>query len=264
MNCSICGFEASSWLRRDVADFFGGLGYWWRVGPGLSVPGACEWAAKRTSEVLVAVSDQPGTTSVEANGQALSDVVRSLPSGPSPELLDLAHELSHQMMEVARKLRPAIGGGRVDQVNVSPGGVPKRPVPAAAVSFAGVSGDKQSDRKHHGRRFQAVCLWSAEVIAGLAADGHPIFPGAAGENLTVSGLDWTQVRPGVRLAVGEELEVEVSWPATPCRHQAQWFSDGDFGRIHEDRAIDLARWYAWVRVPGPAAVGATVRLPSAG
>jgi len=40
--------------------------------------------------------------------------------------------------------------GRVHQVSVSKGGVPKMPVPRAAVSATGLSGDAQNDTKHHG------------------------------------------------------------------------------------------------------------------
>ena len=54
------------------------------------------------------------------------------------------------------------------------------------------------DRLHHGRPLQAVCLWSQDVIDALRDEGHPIRAGAAGENLTVSGIDWDTIRPGVR------------------------------------------------------------------
>ena len=40
--------------------------------------------------------------------------------------------------------------GRIVQISVSPGGVPKRPVESADVTAGGVAGDLQRDREHHG------------------------------------------------------------------------------------------------------------------
>ena len=96
----------------------------------------------------------------------------------------------------------APGSGVVDGVFASGGGVPKAPVLSASVGWRGLDGDRQASRKHHGRVWQALCLWSADVVDALAAEGHPVFPGAAGENVSVRGLDWAAVRPGVRLRLG--------------------------------------------------------------
>ncbi len=76
------------------------------------------------------------------------------------------------------------------------GGVPKHGVERIEVGWSGAMGDRQGDRRHHGRPFQALCLWSADTIAALRAEGHPIEAGLAGENVTVAGIDWAAVRPG--------------------------------------------------------------------
>lgn len=76
------------------------------------------------------------------------------------------------------------------QLNMSAGGVPKTAVRRATVTELGLSGDKQLDLKHHGGPMRALCLYSLERILALQADGHPIFPGSIGENITVAGLDW--------------------------------------------------------------------------
>ena len=85
--------------------------------------------------------------------------------------------------------------GRIVQINVSPGGVPKRAVPVARVTPAGIAGDGHRHRALHGGPDRALCLYSIERIDALRADGHPIEPGALGENLTIAGLDWPRVRP---------------------------------------------------------------------
>ena len=169
-------------------------------------------------------------------------------------LVHAAHDVSHPFMDVGRGLAaldagaPA-GHGTVRRVNASEGGVPKLSIGGADVLYAGLTVDTQANRKHHGRPFQALCLWSTEVIDGLAADGHPIEAGSAGENITIEGLDWASLRPGARLRIGTVL-AELSFPATPCAKQTRWFSDGDFERIDHGRNPHLVRWYAWVREPG--------------
>lgn len=153
--------------------------------------------------------------------------------------------------------------GRVAGLHTSKGGVPKTPTDRVEVGWAGVNGDVQAAREHHGRPFQALCLWSAEVIDRLATDGHPIFPGAAGENVTVSGIPWEDVVPGVRLLV-DDVECEVWAYAVPCKKNAQWMSDGDFSRLHHDRTavtgIAVSRVYATVTRPGVMRTGAEVVL----
>ena len=102
-------------------------------------------------------------------------------------------------------------------------------------------------------RWQALCLWSNEVIDALHAQGHPIAPGLAGENITISGLPWPDVRAGVRLRVGEVL-CEVSAFALPCFQNKAWFTGGDFEAMHHERG-PVSRVYATVLEPGTIAVG---------
>jgi MOSC domain-containing protein YiiM len=150
--------------------------------------------------------------------------------------------------------------GTIHQVNVSDGGVPKRPVPAAEVREQGLSGDRQRNRRVHGGPFRAVCLYSLEVIERLRAQGHPILPGAVGENLTVSGLDWSLVHPGVRLRVGETVLLEVTKFTAPCDTIAPAFIDGDFPRIAVQRAPFESRVYARVLTTGSVRAGDTIEI----
>ena len=112
------------------------------------------------------------------------------------------------------------------------------------VDHRGIVGDRQGNRTHHGRPWQALCIWSIEVIEHLAREGHPIASGSAGENVTTTGLDWTTIRSGQRLRIGTALVETTTW-AVPCRHNARWFSDGRFERIHH-REGPVSRVYATV------------------
>lgn len=183
-------------------------------------------------------------------------------------LFHAVHDASHHQMDVGRGLstlglgavrygrsRPA----RVAQINTSVGGVPKSPVDHVEVASDGLAGDRQADEKHHGRPFQAVCLWSTDALADLTEAGHHVFAGSVGENFTVEGLDWTTLRAGGRLLVGSTL-LELSYPAIPCQKQAQWFNDRDFTRLAYENNPQWTRWYAWVREPGAVATGDEVLI----
>lgn len=155
-----------------------------------------------------------------------------------------------------------VAAGRVVQLNVSGGGVPKLPVPEIEVlaDGTGVVGDVQKERKHHGRPWQALCLWSVEVIDDLAAEGHPIAAGAAGENVTIEGLDWTAVRPGVQVRIGATVRCEITAAAVPCKKLKPWFTDGDWLRIDDDRHPGRARMYAVVHEGGLIRPGDAVEM----
>ena len=122
--------------------------------------------------------------------------------------------------------------GRVLQVNVSPGGVPKLPVAGPVrVTRLGLEGDAHREETVHGGPHRAVALFAIEAIRRVAADGHPIAPGTAGENLTTEGIELARLPVGTRLAIGDELVLELSAPDNPCRTIRGSFSDGRFARI---------------------------------
>ncbi|MEZ5218355.1 MAG: MOSC domain-containing protein [Ilumatobacteraceae bacterium] len=222
--------------RRTIAN----LSIWWQLMtegmhpvdfPELPAIGA------RLRATEAEFADRP---TAEALGQAWADLLSAA------AILRSAHRL------------PTSGTGAVAQLNRSGGGVPKQPVSEVEVEFGGVVGDRQATRVHHGRPWQALCLWSSEVIASLAAQGHPIRPGGAGENVTISGLDWSHVRPGVRLRIGEVL-CECSLYALPCKNTAFNFVDGEFGVMHHERG-PVSRMYATVIEPGTIRTGDGVSL----
>ena len=148
---------------------------------------------------------------------------------------------------------PARSEGTVVQLSVSPGGLPKLPIDSAEVTWTGMTGDRQATRLHHGRPWQALCIWSTEVIDDFRRAGHPLAAGLAGENITVEGLPWAEVRAGVRMRVGEVL-CEVSAYALPCNSNKRWFVNGDFTVMHHERG-PVSRVYATVLEPGRIAVG---------
>lgn len=110
------------------------------------------------------------------------------------------------------------------QVNVSPGGMPKLPVPSAFVSAAGVEGDRQRNLKYHGGPARAVCLYSEELYAWLREQGVPVTNGNVGENFTTRGLDLSRLAKGDRLRVGG-CTIEITNVRVPCSQLKKWDVD---------------------------------------
>jgi MOSC domain-containing protein YiiM len=105
--------------------------------------------------------------------------------------------------------------GKIIQINISPGGVPKRPVPECEISPLGLKGDEQAHPQIHGGAAKAVLLIAAEVIDELAAMGYPVFYGALGENLTTRGIDTRRLRIGDQIRAGSAV-LEITRPRFPC------------------------------------------------
>ena len=144
--------------------------------------------------------------------------------------------------------------GTVAHLFRADGGVPKTAVDEVSVGIRGIVGDGQAHRQHHGRPFQALSLFSVELVGELRREGHPIIPGGVGENITTRGLDWDALQPGVQVRIGTVV-AEVSCFADPCSQIAHNFIGRNFSRIDEDRITGSGRRYAWVLEPGEIRVG---------
>jgi MOSC domain-containing protein YiiM len=248
--CDICEFDADRWSDRDVRT---------------SVPAVPVLWELHLRGLPAATLDEPfaGAASINERVARTEAALAGLgKDAPRDAVLAVLHEAFHDMHLVGRQ-RAALGcaaprqTGRVARLHRSDGGVPKSAVDEVDVDWSGVVGDVQNDRKHHGRPFQALCLWSVEVIEKLQAEGHPIQPGFAGENITITGLDWSSLPFGTMLRIGE-VDAEIAAHAIPCAKNAAWFADRNYNRIHHDEHPGDSRLYAWVRGPGRIAVGDTV------
>jgi MOSC domain-containing protein YiiM len=158
-------------------------------------------------------------------------------------------------------MNPRAKLGRLIQINVNPkGGVPKHRMPRAEVTSGGVAGDKQRDRRFHGGPQRAVSLYSYEHIQALQAEGHSITLGSTGENLTIGGLDWEQLRIGDRLRIGDQLRIEITGYATPCDNIIDSFAGGKFTRISQKVHPGWSRLYAKVLAEATVHEGDPVEL----
>jgi len=105
--------------------------------------------------------------------------------------------------------------GRILQINISTGGLPKTPVPRAEIGPLGIVGDMHRFRLHGGFG-KALLMLASEVVDDLRAEGWPLFYGALGENLTTRSLDHRTWQAGQRFRIGAVL-LELTTPREPCR-----------------------------------------------
>lgn len=122
--------------------------------------------------------------------------------------------------------------GRLESINTSRGGVPKRSAFEALVTEQGLDGDRQRDLRFHGGADRAVVLYSLDVIRALQQEGHSIAVGSTGENLTVSGVEWSDVKPGAEVRIGD-VRLRVTAFASPCEKVSPYFANAEFTRISQ-------------------------------
>jgi MOSC domain-containing protein YiiM len=148
----------------------------------------------------------------------------------------------------------------VHQINISDGGVPKRPVLHATVTKLGIDGDRQHNAKLHGGPGRAVCLYSLELIERLQDEGHSIDAGSSGENLTLTGVEWKELEPGMQLSLGPQVRLEIASYCAPCDAQGRWFRDGKISHISQKANPGWSRLYARVLSGGVVRPGDEVRI----
>lgn len=104
----------------------------------------------------------------------------------------------------------------VISVNVSSGGIPKRPVDVGRVTPDGLVGDAHDHEKHN-TPLQAISMFDVEDLDDLRSEGFTdVGPGVLGENLTVRGLSADDLRPGDRLRLSGGVELEFTKIRKPC------------------------------------------------
>lgn len=106
-------------------------------------------------------------------------------------------------------------GAFVLSINVSKGGIPKRPIESVRITSSGLEGDGHNHAKHY-HPIQAVCLQDIEKLEELSLERNPLRPGAAGENLTVKKLNVNTLPLGTVLKFSGGVVLEISKVRKPC------------------------------------------------
>jgi MOSC domain-containing protein YiiM len=152
--------------------------------------------------------------------------------------------------------------GTILQVNVGPGGLPKRAVSEALITPLGLAGDTQAHPNIHGGPLKAVLLIASETIEELQTRGYPVFYGALGENLTTRGLDIRELRAGDQVRAGGAI-LEITQPRGPCQAldvygpslKAEIYDARVKALDHTSPRWGMSGFYARVLRPGRAGAG---------
>jgi len=138
-------------------------------------------------------------------------------------------------------------------INISQGGIPKRPVKEVYVKQSGLEGDEHNHEKHY-RPTQAVCIQDIEKLSELSALGYPLEPGTAGENLTTKNLHVNSLPIGTRLTFSGGVVLEITRVRPTC-----YVMDQINSQLKED-ANNRHGMYAKVLTQGHLKVGETIRV----
>ena len=157
--------------------------------------------------------------------------------------------------------------GVIVHVNISRGGLPKRPVGEGFITPLGIDGDLQAHPEVHGGPRQAILIIAGETVDDLCARGYPLFYGAMGENLTTRGLAIRDIRIGDQVRAGGAL-LEITKPRGPCSALDVYgasLRNEVYDRKVQERDHTSPRWgmsgfYASVIEPGPVREGDMIRV----
>ena len=158
--------------------------------------------------------------------------------------------------------------GIIKQINISPGGVPKKPIASAYVSRERVQGDDWNNKNVHGGPRQAVLLIASETYQTLTELGYPVFPGALGENFTTEGLPFARIRFGDTFLIGENLILRITKLRMPCSTIKVYGADIGthlYDAMARDGNPESPHWgaggfYAEVLQEGTVTAGDSIRL----
>jgi hypothetical protein len=126
---------------------------------------------------------------------------------------------------------------------------------AGAVITGGAAGASRPSSGRNPREDKKASIFAARTGVEI-----PFDVGTAGENITVEGLDWDLVIPGVRLCIGDRVLLEVASFTKPCKTIKGSFTDGKFVRIAQKLYPGWSRVYARVLTEGEIHFGDPVEV----
>lgn len=139
-------------------------------------------------------------------------------------------------------------------------GIPKPCVDKALVKKEGIEGDYNNYRtaKKNATLDRALLIMPLSTLDELNKEGWPVKPGDIGENLTVDGMAYFDLRKGRRYKAGDVV-FEITTPATPCKNLALLPYVGDEKITDFMRTlVDRRGWYAKVLQEGTIKTGMTI------
>lgn len=128
------------------------------------------------------------------------------------------------------------------------------------VGTLGLNGDEVADHKNHGGLDKAVLAYSAAHYPHWRQETRNTdwTGGGMGENLTITGLDESNVCVGDTWQIGPHVVVQVSQPRQPCWKQAKRWGIQDL--VVQILATGRTGWYLRVSTEGAISPGDELTL----
>ncbi len=112
----------------------------------------------------------------------------------------------------------------------------------------GFEGDGVADSKNHGGPDKAVCAYSLDHFPFWEKEiDKELYPGAFGENLSITGLLETAIHIGDQFQIGDAV-IECSQPRQPCHKLNKKFNSPDM--VHRVQNSGFTGYYFRVIQPG--------------
>jgi len=127
--------------------------------------------------------------------------MRRMPTAAAPHVLAVASSAEHGPRKTVRsEIRLVVGEGVAGDAHRGPT----------------VRHRSRVARDPSAPNLRQVHLLQAELLDELAARGFDVAPGVLGENVTTRGLDLLALAAGTRLALGDEVRLELTGLRNPC------------------------------------------------
>ena len=145
----------------------------------------------------------------------------------------------------------------VFQINKKPdikgeAGLPKISTEDATVTKLGLKGDCNNFRRNKKANDpdMALMILSHDIINNLNTEGWPVKPGDLGENITLTGIDYSEFAPLKKYKIGK-IEIEISFACDPCMtlHHLPYIGK-EHVKFFIKTLMKRRGWYARVLKPG--------------
>tara|TARA_Y100000590_G_scaffold15279_1_gene18353 strand:- start:973 stop:1485 length:513 start_codon:yes stop_codon:yes gene_type:complete len=160
-----------------------------------------------------------------------------------------------------------LSSGTVYQLNVKPRlkgerGIPKYKTDTLFVSHTGANRDYNHHRstKDDNNLNKALLLLPIETIESLRSESWPVEPGDLGENITTSGIRYSEFKVGLKFKAGS-VTFQISEENTPCTvlHNLHYVGKDKVNRFVRTM-MGRRGWYASVIETGEIQVGDSIHI----
>ena len=108
------------------------------------------------------------------------------------------------------------------------------------------------------KRVLAIDAVASEALHEISAAPDPLYYQVY--SIIADAISSGQLKPGDRLQIGPDVQLEITNYTIPCDQNAQWFRDRDYKRVSQKKNPGWSRFYAKVLREGVVRPGDAVEI----